>query len=157
MSDEALRTNAIEWYSAGILKVGFSSRERLVRAWRPGDGLNCSAAGYQKKHPCPPPVAVVKDALVASHLNGHQPVVTRVVYIRHLAAAFGAGAAPQQEQATEKSALEALAQRHWDEYQAILADQRAQLLRSQLSMLPDELRDQVMTAMESDDPEGGAS
>lgn len=156
MSDEELRRNVAEWYSAGQPVDRRAAGECLVRVWQPGDGIACYAAGYQKKQPCPAPVAVVKDIFLERSGYAGRQRVTRVVCIRHLSEVFGATAVPVQEQDTERAALEELATRHWDEYQIIRVSQREQLLRNRLSALPEELREQVIAAMEADES-GGAS
>lgn len=157
MSDDQLRRNIAEWFSAGQPVDRHAAGERLVRAWQPGDGITCYAAGYQKKNPCPAPVAMVKDLFIQKLGYSGRQTITRIVCIRHLSEAFGAASVPLQEQAIERAALEELAQRHWDEYQAILSDQRARQLRGRLAALPEELREQVIAAMESAGPGDGAA
>lgn len=154
MSGDLERQNAIEWYSTGIDNDYRSRRETLVRAWRPGDGMRCASAGYQKAHPCTSPVAVVKDVLLTAPSRYDKTVINRVVCIRHLSTIFGSKPAAVEERDTDRAALEQLAQRHWDEFSQILTDMRDALLRDRLSALPEELRDQVIEAMTAADESG---
>lgn len=76
-----------EWFSTGRT-AAYGRRERLVRAWEPGDGVRCSSAPYNGKIACGEPVAVVKDVLPGGAERNQPEVINRVMCLRHLAKCF---------------------------------------------------------------------
>lgn len=132
-----------EWFVTGIN----SGREVAVRAWCPGDGLGCSSAGYNSKHPCSEPVAVVKEVLIqpsSSSYRYERQTINRTLCLRHLAKHFDSDLGIKVENLIEKRAAEELAQRYWDQYQAIRARMSDEILQARFSMLPEALRDRVV-------------
>lgn len=147
-----------DWFSAGLTEDPWTTREVVVRAWEPGDGLRCSAAGYQSRHPCGPPIAVMRERYVAGErLRARdKTTITRVLCIRHLAKKFAPDLGAQAERDLDNKAAEKLAQAHWDEYQQILINAREDLLTDRLSALPSELRDKVIERIQSSADEEAA-
>lgn len=137
-----------EWYSAGDTTHYDSSRERLVRAWEPGDGLRCGWAAYGGKTPCGEPVAVIKDALRSSLEDKRSrrvpESVNRVACLIHLARSFDAKVGGNAEAEVERNAMEELAKAHWDEYREISDRLTNELLEQRFSVLPKPLRDRVI-------------
>lgn len=133
-----------EWFSAGQTSSYGPDRERLVRVWEPGDGIRCSAAGYNGRFPCGEPVAVVKDVMGRTPGKSEAGTINRVFCLRHVAKSFCAEVGTGAEAATERAALEELAQRYWDQYQEIHTRISNELLEARFSALPTDLRIKVI-------------
>lgn len=146
-----------EWFSAGMKFRNSYSKdpefEVLVRAWEPGDGMTCHAAAHNARFECGEPVALMRHVRVDGQTGRwvHQSV-TRVCCIRHLAKLFDGELSPTVDAEVEKQALEELAQRYWDQYQAIRDRRVNALLEKRFGALPNGLREKVVAiARESGD------
>lgn len=98
-------------------------RRTVIRAWEPGDGLECSYANRSARHfPCGPPVGLVTvhtREVVGAAVSGwwRYKATSRAVCAHHLPGVASPG---ELRQAAEKAALERLATNHWDEYRDCL-------------------------------------
>ncbi|MEX7474240.1 hypothetical protein AB4Z39_31590 [Mycobacterium adipatum] len=135
-----------DWYSAGFkYRWNDPEFEILVRAWEPGDGMNCGSASYNKRVACGEPVAVVKHVRVDNKAGRYdRQTISRVCCIRHLAKFFDSEVSPSVDAEVEKQALEELAQRYWDQYQTIRNRRVNELLEKRFSALPNGLRERVI-------------
>ncbi len=139
-----------EWFSTGRT-AAYGRRERLVRAWEPGDGVRCSSAPYNGKVACGEPVAVVKDVLPGGAERNQPEVINRVMCLRHLAKCFDPEVGTSADAEVERAALEELAQRYWDQYQKIRDRLTDELLSARFSALPNDLRSKVIAQVRGGD------
>ncbi|SLH07210.1 Uncharacterised protein [Mycobacteroides abscessus subsp. abscessus] len=138
-----------EWYSTGYT-ARRGTRERLVRAWEPGDGIACTNSRNRSRVACGEPVAVVKD-VETKEAGFHTPqVINRVFCLRHLANNFGENVGVGAENDIERKALEQVAKQHWDEYQTVVERMRSELLEARFAALPKDLRDKVIKIVQEE-------
>ena len=137
----------------------------LVRVWQPGDGLTCAQSKRSNKIPCGEPVAVVKtlsnngcrvgtpDPVMVAYRGEHQTsdiTITRVVCLRHVASLVDSKLGAASDYDYERQALEELAQRYWDQFQAIKDRLYRELIDARFSVLPSELRSRVAALVGAD-------
>jgi hypothetical protein len=139
------------WKSIGNGRWGTSNRERFIRVWQPGDGLNCRFDGRSARAVCGRPVAAIRLAPAEGQSTRYGPKKNGyVVCLGHLAAEFNDDGFGKEEADAEARALQAIAERHWDEYRSILSEYKAELTKKRIESIPEEFRDRVVALMDSE-------
>lgn len=129
-----------DWTSIGH-ELG---KELLVRAWTPGDGLNCAHATKQRYTPCGPPVAVMMtvdphgswDRISRSWTENR---TKRVICAGHLAGKFALDPGQARLRA-EKEAREEVVAAHWRQYQVAYKKRFESCKAEQLNQIPEFVR-----------------
>ncbi|MFB4320652.1 hypothetical protein [Actinomadura sp. 21ATH] len=115
-----------------------------IREWQPGDGLACSWANRAPSRiPCGPPVAVQVNRVHSG--TQFEKAYRRVVCALHLPGSVQPGEVMVD---AEKAARERLAVAHWDEYQALIAEEISRRVEEAYSFASEELR-RIATGQEA--------
>lgn len=122
---------------------------RVLRAWKPGDGLTCH---YTKRaplvRPCGPPVAIRTHTSHPTSSRPHRH--TEVVCAYHLAEYAQPG---DLRARADQQAREEVLVAHWDEYQSAIERHLRPLLEQTIGDLPQELKLLVLDALARHDQE----
>jgi hypothetical protein len=138
--------------------------ESIARVWKPGDGVQCSSASYQRREPCGPPVAVIETLRYVHNGWGYMPNrqpseeiekrIRRITCAEHLAGKVGAPYVNQRAaaitSATKKASEEVLA-RHWKQYQTLYAKYIDEAKTALIEAIPEPLREAVQAALDKAD------
>jgi hypothetical protein len=130
------------------MKAG-GRKQYEVRAWQPGDGVNCSSSRAAKSI-CEKPVATVEQEFQPGP-NKAKTVKREVLCALHLGNRFGTMSSQQVVYDAAKVARESLVVAHWDEYQGYLAKAMKEARAVQLELCPDWAKDMISAAMERSD------
>jgi hypothetical protein len=148
---------AQEWHAIPNKRENYKAgREVSIRAWEPGDGMNCRWAGFNKVHICEAPVAVIREDLGSKMQYDRRagtaesrPVFRlSVTCSRHAAEAIRTFSGSQSDKCNttsitteaDKAARESVLAAHWTEYQEALAAQITKRRDNALDSLPTSLR-----------------
>ncbi|MDN4616448.1 hypothetical protein P5G50_18525 [Leifsonia sp. F6_8S_P_1B] len=126
-----------------------SEYELAIREWKPGDGLTCTHASKQQKHPCGAPVAVFRT--IWEEQTSYRPrtqVKKRVLCSRHVGEVLRQYVGEETRRFNsqplivriEKEAAEKVLAAHWDEYQEALTRFAAEHEAALVASVPEGLR-----------------
>lgn len=121
------------------LRPDNQGRRRILRAWKPGDGLSCAySAREARSRPCGRPVAVRVCEVTA--------VGRRTTWKRTVVCAFHIRTEVNPSQFTvvaEKWAAEKVIAAHWDEYQGAISEYITPMIEGMLEDLPEEIKELI--------------